>query len=1012
MAELQSQGNITQGLVDEANASKGQTPSTNVATGQYTGGPQAAQQVAAYDRAFEAPGRLDMPLVMAATSGYMPGSQPAYNQAMYPIVQQPAHDAAVCQAQAAYMNHQYMADLRARFPEPAELVYKATPTTSKEVEEVLAKVNKPSKFVRPRRTETKARILPPVSPSAVVCGKCGALLDLGSQPKGRYMVCGSCNSPLHETETCRLDAVRKRVRELGRDHTELHEEEESEEEETEEREEQEDETKTTRWSPRRIPSPNSFRPWNRGGNRNFSNPRPPWEKKRSPTPDEEFPGVKPKKVKFQGPQRDAGWERKSNPRSRSNSREREEDTRRNNVQARENRRFKSNPWRSNQPAATPEPWRNSNKEDPIRQVARAVQMAKVMVDEQTMMQRVAALATSTTPQRQPDLAGLQQVMQQVAQPHFNISSGHSNWPKTGMMAFGYGYKPQEDAEEDEDGKEGGASQTEGPPQAAVAASTVTRGHTVTIEEVSDDEPEQVGDSSEEGILSWQEEPEHDQPRRRRESARRQLEAVAYTTRTTSHQRRSSSGQPTGSRPHTRSMSEALLGEVPPAAPTMEIVTGVVVAPDLHADTPHLTTSVEDGGTVPVIAQVINAEADATGGPPGAEEERPSGPEGSEAAATQDGINAARERAALAIGTAAYASARAMVAHQRLDQARKQGKKVKQASTLARQTLVAAAILDKAAADVMMETSAIGEAAEAEDEPGVDMESEREDMEPEPDFEEESHMSPDPTGVSKKRSTSSPLIPPELLEEDDETGHTAQSHRPSRRVRGRMSDSTSDRRDISPIVHLSPHLLVPVLPAPETGNRQGGWNFVTDQPRLLAMLDEPVQGIKAMREKVLTTNLHTRTEALARLCNPLRVQGETAQVDILITGGRESGRSIAMRIIRDAIENRASVDFRVVRQNNSASQLDFAMDEFELLNTSKHETRYHRYWKAVVRTQFMNSQLSDFVTNDLVLLPPIHPEIPGIKSNIIVRLHDGGDSDGAAYLTEGWEAAAAVAMNHV
>ena len=531
LVELQNQGLITQGLVDEVNASKGQTPSTHATTGQYTGGQQAAQQVAAYDRAFEAPGRLDMPIMMTATGGYMPGSQPAYNQMMYPAAQLPTYEATVQQAQAEYMSRQYMADLRARFPEQEERAYKTTPTTSKEVEEVLAKVNKPSKFIRQRRTETKARILPPVSPSAVVCGKCGALLDLGSQPKGRYMVCGACNSPLHETETCRIDAVRKRVRELGRDHTERHEEEEPEDEEVEELEEQEEETKTTRWSPRRIPSPNSFRPWNRGGNRNFSNSRPPWEKKRSPTPDEEFPGVKPKKVKFQGPQRDAGWERKSNPRSRSNSRERDEDTRRNNVQARENRRFKSNPWRSNQPAMTPEPWRNSKKEDPIKQVARAVQMAKVMVDEQTMMQRVAALATSTTPQRQPDLAGLQQVLQQVAQPHFNISSGHNSWPKTGMMAFGYGYKPQEDAEENEDGKEDGASQIEGPPQAAVAVSTATRGHTVTIEEVSDDEPEQVEDSPEEGVLSWQEEPEHDQPRRRRESARRQLEAVAHTTRT-------------------------------------------------------------------------------------------------------------------------------------------------------------------------------------------------------------------------------------------------------------------------------------------------------------------------------------------------------------------------------------------------------------------------------------------------------------------------------------------------
>ena len=162
----------------------------------------------------------------------MPGSQPAYNQMMYPAAQLPTYEATVQQAQAEYMSRQYMADLRSRFPEQEELVYKATSTTSKEVEEVLAKVNKPSKYVRPRRTEAKAHILPPVSPSAVVCGKCGALLDLGNQPKGRYMVCGACNSPLHETETCRLDAVRKRVRELGRDHTERHEEEESEEEET------------------------------------------------------------------------------------------------------------------------------------------------------------------------------------------------------------------------------------------------------------------------------------------------------------------------------------------------------------------------------------------------------------------------------------------------------------------------------------------------------------------------------------------------------------------------------------------------------------------------------------------------------------------------------------------------------------------------------------------------------------------------------------------------------------
>ena len=217
----------------------------------------------------------------------------------------------------------------------------------------------------------------------------------------------------------------------------------------------------------------------------------------------------------------------------------------------------------------------------------------------------------------------------------------------------------------------------------------------------------------------------------------------------------------------------------------------MVDPDLHGIPSHPTPDVEerDDVTTPVVAQVVTIDMEATGGPPGAEEERPSGPEGSKAAATQDGINSARERTALAIGTAAYASARAMAAHERLNQARERGKKkqVRQASTFARQTLVAAAILDKAAADVMMETSAIGEAAEAEEEPGVDMESEQEDMEPEPDFEEESHKSPDPTGISKKRSTSSPLIPPELLEEDDETGHMAQSHRTNRRVRGLMSD---------------------------------------------------------------------------------------------------------------------------------------------------------------------------------------------------------------------------------
>ena len=132
--------------------------------------------MAAYDRAFEAPGRLDMPLVLAATTGYMPGSQPAYNQAMYPtgpyVVQQHTPDMTGGQAQAAYMNYQYMVDLRARFPEPAELMYKVTPTPVKAVEEVPAKVSKPSTYVRPKRTEGKAQVLQPLSPTAVVCWKC------------------------------------------------------------------------------------------------------------------------------------------------------------------------------------------------------------------------------------------------------------------------------------------------------------------------------------------------------------------------------------------------------------------------------------------------------------------------------------------------------------------------------------------------------------------------------------------------------------------------------------------------------------------------------------------------------------------------------------------------------------------------------------------------------------------------------------------------------------------------
>ena len=90
----------------------------------------------------------------------------------------------------------------------------------------------------------------------------------------------------------------------------------------------------------------------------------------------------------------------------------------------------------------------------MKQVARAVELARTMVEEQGMLQRVAALATSSFPaQHQQSSTGLQQALQQVAQPHFNISSGHSAWPRVGMME--YGIKSTTDPGEPEEQEEEG-----------------------------------------------------------------------------------------------------------------------------------------------------------------------------------------------------------------------------------------------------------------------------------------------------------------------------------------------------------------------------------------------------------------------------------------------------------------------------------------------------------------------------------------------------------------------------